>query len=93
MVGYSEDSWVVMEFDIMFYVKFGEKNLLVVKVYCWFDGSYLEDQDYWCLSGIYWEVMLLVQFKIYIQDFFVKVGMDEGYSYGNFMVKFWFNYS
>lgn len=43
MVGYSEDSWVVMEFDIMFYVKFGEKNLLVVKVYCWFDGSYLED--------------------------------------------------
>ncbi|WP_345894670.1 sugar-binding domain-containing protein, partial [Phaeodactylibacter xiamenensis] len=61
MVGYSEDSRVATEFDITPYVKFGEKNLLAVKVHRWSDGSYLEDQDHWRLSGIHREVMLLAQ--------------------------------
>lgn len=93
MVGYSEDSRVATEFDITPYVKFGEKNLLAVKVHRWSDGSYLEDQDHWRLSGIHREVMLLAQPRTHIQDFFVKAGLDEGYSYGNLRVKPRLNHS
>lgn len=50
-VGYSEDSKVAAEFDITKYLKPG-KNLIAMQVYRWCDGSYLEDQDFWRLSGI-----------------------------------------
>jgi len=50
-VGYSQDSKMTCEFDISDFIKTGE-NMLVVSVYRWCDGSYLEDQDQWWLSGI-----------------------------------------
>ncbi|UKI39845.1 MAG: hypothetical protein L6V35_03605 [Alistipes putredinis] len=50
-VGYSEDSKLEAEFDITPYLKSGE-NLLAARVMRWCDGSYLEDQDFWRLSGI-----------------------------------------
>jgi beta-galactosidase len=50
-VGYSEDSKVAAEFDITDYVKSG-KNLIAMQVMRWCDGSYLEDQDFWRLTGI-----------------------------------------
>ena len=51
-VGYSEDSKIEPEFDITKYVKPGEDNLLTFQVFRWNDGTYLEDQDFWRLSGV-----------------------------------------
>ena len=74
-VGYSQGSRLAAEFDITPYVKEG-KNQLAVQVFRWSDGSYLEDQDMWRLSGIHREVMLLAQPKIALNDFFVKTKFD-----------------
>ncbi|MEM8945831.1 MAG: glycoside hydrolase family 2 TIM barrel-domain containing protein [Planctomycetota bacterium] len=71
-VGYSEDSRLPAEFEISEYVKPGEKNLLAVKVFRWSDGSYLEDQDHWRLSGIHREVLLLARPRNGLQDFAVR---------------------
>lgn len=51
-VGYSEDSKLEPEFDITEYVKPGEDNTIAFQVFRWNDGSYLEDQDFWRLSGV-----------------------------------------
>lgn len=56
-VGYSEDSRLPAEFDITEKVRPG-RNRLAVEVYKYCDGSYLEDQDFWRLSGIYRDVVL-----------------------------------
>ncbi len=56
-VGYSQDSRLPAEFNITPYLLRGE-NLLAVEVYKYCDGSYLEDQDYWRLSGIYRDVFI-----------------------------------
>ncbi len=56
--GYSQDSKLPTEFDISSLVKTG-KNRIAVQVFRWCDGSYLEDQDHWHMSGIHREVMLL----------------------------------
>ncbi|MGD9420124.1 MAG: glycoside hydrolase family 2 TIM barrel-domain containing protein [Verrucomicrobiota bacterium JB025] len=74
-VGYSQGSRLPAEFDVTNHVKAG-KNRLAVQVFRWSDGSYLEDQDMWRLSGIHREVMLLAQPKIALNDFFVKASAD-----------------
>ena len=56
-VGYSEDSFTPAEFDITEYVQEGD-NTLAVEVYRWSDGSWLEDQDFIRLSGIFRDVYL-----------------------------------
>jgi beta-galactosidase len=68
-VGYSENSMSPAEFDITKYIHKGE-NKLAVEVYRWCDGSYLEDQDIWRLSGIFRDVDLIARPKTYISDFF-----------------------
>lgn len=75
LVGYSQGSRLPAEFDVTDQVAFG-KNRLAVQVFRWSDGSYLEDQDMWRLSGIHREVLLLAQPKIALNDFFVKAGAD-----------------
>ena len=77
-VGYSQGSMTPAEFDITTYLKSGE-NLLAVEVYRWCDGSYLEDQDYWRLSGIYRDVYLYSTPEVHIRDFFVSCDLDENY--------------
>lgn len=84
-VGYSEDSFLPSEFDITPYLKPG-KNKLAVKVLRWSDGSYLEDQDHWRLSGIQREVYLEAVPKTYISDFFVKADLDKEYRDGKIRV-------
>ncbi len=74
-VGYHEDSKTAAEFNITKYIKPGN-NDLAVSVFRWCDGSYLEDQDFWRLSGIERDVYLLATPKVYIQDFFVHAGYD-----------------
>ncbi|HYQ56662.1 MAG TPA: glycoside hydrolase family 2 TIM barrel-domain containing protein [Draconibacterium sp.] len=77
-VGYSQDSRLPAEFDITEFVKSGE-NKLAVQVFRWSDGSYLEDQDHWRMSGIHREVMLLAQPKVAIEDFFVRTRLAANY--------------
>ena len=80
-VGYSQGSKLPAEFDITEYITDGE-NLLAVEVYRWSDGSYLEDQDFWRLSGIDRDVYLYSTPKTHIRDFFVKAGLSENYKNG-----------
>jgi len=77
-VGYSQGSRTPAEFNITGYLKKGS-NVLAVQVYRWSDGSYMEDQDFWRLSGIYRDVYLFAAPKIHIRDFFVSTEFDEGY--------------
>ena len=70
-VGYSQNSMSPAEFDITKYVREG-KNKLAVEVYRWSDGSYLECQDMWRLSGIFREVQLWVRPLVHIADYKVE---------------------
>ena len=76
MVGYSEDSCLPAEFDVTGKVQKG-KNTVAVQVFRWSDGSYLEDQDHWRMSGIQREVMLLAQPQVALNDYFVRTKFDE----------------
>ncbi|WP_411846881.1 glycoside hydrolase family 2 TIM barrel-domain containing protein [Roseibacillus persicicus] len=61
-VGYAEDARLPSEFDITAFAK-PAGNKLTVQVWRWSDGSYLEDQDHWRMSGIHREVLLLARPK------------------------------
>ncbi len=78
-VGYSQGSMTPAEFRITDFIKKGS-NILAVEVYRWCDGSYLEDQDMWRLSGIFRDVFLFSTAKIHIRDFFVNCDFDETYT-------------
>ena len=78
MVGYSQDSRTPAEFNITKYLKSG-KNTLAAEVYRWCDGSYLEDQDFWRLSGIFRDVYLFSTPNIHLRDFKVDTLLDENY--------------
>jgi beta-galactosidase len=80
-VGYSEDSKTPAEFNITSYLHKGD-NTLAVEVYRWCDGSYLEDQDFFRLSGIERDVYLFATPKVKISDFFAKAGLDAQYTNG-----------
>ena len=84
-VGYSQGSKLPAEFDITEYVRQGE-NTLALEVYRWSDGSYLECQDFWRLSGIERDVYLYAAPKTRIFDFFFKPGVDDNYKDANFSV-------
>ncbi len=77
-VGYSQGSRLPAEFNITRYLNPGE-NLLAVEVYRWCDGSYLEDQDFWRLSGIFRDVILVSRAPLYIRDFHVQPLLDDQY--------------
>jgi beta-galactosidase len=77
-VGYSQGSRTPSEFNVTGFLKPGE-NSLAVEVYRWSDGSYLEDQDFWRLSGIYRDVYLFSTPKTHIQDLFVLSDLDDTY--------------
>ncbi|MCD0489370.1 DUF4981 domain-containing protein [Pedobacter sp. MC2016-14] len=77
-LGYAEDSFLSSEYNISPYLKTGE-NIVSVQVIRWSDGSFLEDQDHWRLSGIHREVMLLAEPKIRIADFHWQAKLDKDY--------------
>jgi beta-galactosidase len=77
-VGYSEDSRLPSEFDITAYLKQGE-NVLAVEVYRWSDGSYMEDQDFWRMSGIFRSVGLVSRAPVYVRDFYARPALDADY--------------
>jgi len=86
MVGYSEGSMTPAEFDITRYLKKGT-NTLAAEVYRWCDGSYLEDQDMFRLSGIYRDVYLFAAPPVHIRDFFVRALLDDRYKDGVLMIR------
>lgn len=77
-VGYSQDSMSPAAFDITGQLADGP-NVLAVEVYRWSDGSYLEDQDMWRLSGIFRDVTLTARPDVHLEDFHVTTDLDEDY--------------
>ncbi len=85
-IGYSQGSMTPAEFNITDYLKPGE-NLLAVEVYRWSDGSYLEDQDMWRLSGIYRDVYLVARPAVHLRDFAVRTDLDDTYTNGTLTIE------
>jgi len=77
-VGYSQGSRTPAEFDITEYLQPGE-NLVAAEVYRYSDGSYLECQDFWRISGLFRDVFLYSLDRLQIRDFEVHTDLDESY--------------
>lgn len=77
-VGYGEDSYTTDEFNITSYLQKGE-NTIAVEVYRWSTGSYLENQDFIRMSGIFRDVNLYSKAKVEMRDLFVKTNLDNNY--------------
>ncbi|MDF2675299.1 MAG: bgaM, partial [Clostridiales bacterium] len=85
-VGYSEDTFDPADFDLTPYIKEG-RNKLAVEVYRWCDASWLEDQDFWRLSGIFRDVYLYSTPQYHIYDFNVLADLDDNYEDGTITIK------
>ena len=77
-VGYSEDSRLPSEFNVTPYIRPGA-NLFAVEVYRWSDGSYMEDQDFWRMSGIFRSVRLVSRTPLHVRDFYARATLDAAY--------------
>ena len=84
-IGYSEGSKTPAEFNITDYLTEGE-NKLSVQVMRWSDASYLEDQDFWRLSGIERDVYLYAQNKVTIRDLKVESDLINKFKDGDFKI-------
>ena len=80
-LGYNQDSRTPAEFEITKYLQ-GGVNVICAEVYRWCDGSYLECQDMWRMSGIFREVYLINTPNILIQDFKIDANLDDNYENG-----------
>ena len=85
-VGYSQDSNTDAEFDITGFVTTGD-NQLSVRVYRWCDGSYLEGQDMWHLSGIHRDVYLVATPKVFVSDHYISSTLNNNATSGSMSVK------
>ena len=85
-VGYSQDSNTDAEFDITDFVTTGD-NQLSVRVYRWCDGSYLEGQDMWHLSGIHRDVYLVATPKVFVSDHYITSSLNSDAKSGSMSVK------
>ncbi|MBU2864475.1 beta-galactosidase [Reinekea forsetii] len=85
-VGLSKDSRLPAEFDISACVHKGINNLTVIVVR-WSDGSYLEDQDMWWLSGLFRDVTLLIKPTTGIEDYWVQTQLDACYRDADLIVE------
>ena len=88
-VGMGKDSRTAVEFDITKYVKPG-KNKIAVEVFRWSDGSWLECQDFWRLSGIYRDVFIYTLPKAHIADIKVTTLLDENYENPSYDIQWTF---
>ncbi len=85
-VGYSEDAKLATEFDLTKYLKPGKENLIAFQVFRWCDGSYLEDQDFFRLSGVARECYLYARNKKQIKDIRVTPDLDAQYTDGTLAI-------
>ena len=86
-VGYAEDSRLPSEFDVTPYLHVFGKNTLEVEVHKHSDGSYLEDQDFWRLSGIFRDVYLISELKDAPHDLIVETKLSHNLRDGSFVVR------
>ena len=87
-VGYSQGSKLPAEFNITPFLQKGN-NILAVEVYRWSDGSYLECQDFWRISGIERSVYLYTLPEVAVYDFFAHAGLENNYRDGVLKVETW----
>ncbi|WP_068713096.1 beta-galactosidase [Vibrio tritonius] len=80
-VGYSQDSRLPAEFDVSQHLQLG-RNRIAVMVLRWSDGSYLEDQDMWWLSGIFRDVFWYQKPQLAIKDVFIRPSLSPEYRDG-----------
>lgn len=85
-VGFSKGSRLPSEFDVTAFVRAGA-NTLAVRVMQWSDGSYMEDQDMWWLSGIFRDVYLLSHPTAHVADVHVQTKLDAVYQDATLNVK------
>ena len=78
-VGYGQDSRLPSEFDLSAFLQPGE-NRLAVLVLRWSDGSYLEDQDMWRMSGIFRDVSLLHKPATRLRDLRITTRFNDDFS-------------
>jgi beta-galactosidase len=84
-LGYSQGSRTPAEFDVTSHLRDGA-NVLAAEVYRWCDGSYLEDQDTWRLSGIDRDVFLFSTPTVHLRDFFLRSDLDAQYRHATLRV-------
>lgn len=77
-VGYSEDSKLGAEFDVTKYLKAGS-NRIAFQVFRWSDGTWLEDQDFFRLSGTARETYMYARPTVHLKDLFIKTDLDDQY--------------
>ncbi len=77
-VGYNQGGMEPAEFDITEFLARG-KNTIAVKVLRYSDGSYMEDQDMWRLSGIFRDVYLMATPKVHVRDYYITTDLDKDY--------------
>ncbi|KAL2193687.1 glycoside hydrolase family 2 protein [Corynascus similis CBS 632.67] len=83
LIGYAQGSRNPHEFDVTPYIDRNGSNEVSVRVYQWCDGSYIEDQDQWWLSGIYRDVHLIsLPSEARIEDWFLRTDLDAEYKDG-----------
>ncbi len=87
-VGYSQDSRLPAEFNVTRYLRPGE-NTVAARVVRWSDGSYLEDQDHWRLSGIYRDVYLWSAPAVHLRDFRVRTPFDTAWQNATLELTAW----
>ncbi len=80
-VGYSEDTFTPNDFELTKFLKEND-NVIEVKVYKWCSGSWLEDQDFWRLSGIFRDVFLYSKPEVHIEDMFLTSYLEEDFKRG-----------
>ena len=86
-VGYSEDSKLPSEFNLSSLVRPG-RNTIAIELYRWADGSYLEDQDFWRVSGIERSVYVYAEPKARLRNFAVDALLDKAtYRHGQFSLR------
>ena len=84
-LGMSKDSKIPARFDLTEKVKPG-KNVLSIQIHKWSNASYLEDQDFWRMTGLERDVYVYARPKLHLNDFFVLSTLDENYQHGKFSI-------
>ena len=79
-IGYAEDSFTRNEFNITDALNYEGDNVIAVEVYRWCDGSYIENQDFLRLGGIFRDVYLQAKDEVEIRDFTVVTDLDADYN-------------
>ncbi|MCL7966225.1 MAG: DUF4981 domain-containing protein [marine benthic group bacterium] len=85
-VGFAKGSKTPAEFEITDQIEFGVENTLAVEVYRFSDGAYLEGQDYWKISGLERDVLLLAAPPVHVRDFEARPAFDPESGEGRLVV-------